>query len=401
MMDRLRSACLIALAAATGSAAPGDTWTDSLGRAFEGELVAVRGDDVIFVKPNGRRFLTPLAELSRQSQARLVGRLAAGTPASAGSVRPARLPAPANLGAAWPREVRLDGGSSAKVISQDRKNDRYVYESPNYRFTANARLTDDALRNLSVMFECTRSYAKALPLGMSGNPQGGGKFEILLFETAAGYERAGGTPGSGGCFVPGTGAVMVPMASLGLIRGSTGFRLDHRRKNHVLVHELAHQLSPVSFMQAGARGWFSEGVAEYIAATPYTWGRFCPDIYGNVVKEFVTGRGRNGSGGRALGTRLNAPPLRDFMLMDYREFSGPKANFNYGLALLVTHYFFHMQGGGDARRITDYLRGLRLGRSGERALEPLLGDRSFARLEEDISDRWGRLGVEIRFPDSR
>ena len=64
----------------------------------------------------------------------------------------------------WPHEVRLDGPVACKVISEDRKTQRYVYESPGYRFNCDARVTDDALRNFSVMFESIRKYAQQIPV---------------------------------------------------------------------------------------------------------------------------------------------------------------------------------------------------------------------------------------------
>ena len=85
------------------------------------------------------------------------------------------------------------------------------------------------------------------------------------------------------------------------------------------------------------------------------------------------------------------------MLMGYGEFTGANANFNYGLGLLLTHYFFHMEGGGKASRITNFLKGLQAGQSGEAALAPLLGGSNFEKLESEITAAWARNGVDIHF----
>ena len=296
----------------------------------------------------------------------------------------------------WPHEVRLDGPVTCKVISEDRKTQRYVYESPGYRFNCDARVTDDAVRNFSVMFETIRKYALQIPLSLGVSRERQGKLDVVLFARAMDYARAGGPPGTAGCYV--NGVVLVPMDSLGLKEGGTGFSLDStRRNNTVLVHELVHQLTPDAYMSAGARGWFSEGLAEYMAITPYNWGYFKPDIYGNVVKAYATGLGADGLGGRALGTDLTAPRLKDFLLMSYGQFSSPNGNFNYGLGLLLTHYFFHMEGGGKAFRITQFLKGLEAGLRGEASLAPLLGGSSYEKLEGEITAAWARMGVQIRF----
>lgn len=254
---------------------------------------------------------------------------------------------------------------------------------------------DDALRNFAVMFEATLKYAKALPLSMGGAAGADGRLQIRLFGTQAAYNAAGGPPGSGGLFT--RGAVFVPMESLGLKNVGTGYSLDIRRHNKVLVHELAHQLTPNAYFAPGAQGWFSEGLAEYLSITPYNWGYFSPDVHGNIVKAFATARGADGTGGRGIGTEIAAPKLHSFFLMPYGEFSGKNANFNYALGLLLTHYFFHMEDDGKATRIRKFLQGLLAGQQGETALLPLLGGGNYEKLESDITTAWARMGVNIHF----
>ena len=366
------------------------TWTNTLGRTFEAEFVRMDGGSVIFMAPNSRSFSTPLASLSVGDQM-VVKKQGIGTLAGPPGVAVA-----STFNRPWPREVRLDGPVVCKVISEDRKTQRYVYESSGYRFNCDARVTDDALRNFSVMFETIRKYALQIPLSLGVSRERQGKLDVVLFARAIDYARAGGPPGTAGCYV--NGVVLVPMDSLGLKEGGTGFSLDStRRNNTVLVHELVHQLTPDAYMSPGARGWFSEGLAEYMAITPYNWGYFKPDIYGNVVKSYVTATGADGLGGRGLGVDLTAPHLKHFLSMSYDQFSSPHGNLNYGLGLLLTHYFFHMEGGGKAFRITQFLKGLEAGKRGEASLAPLLGGGSYEKLEGEITAAWARMGVQIRF----
>ncbi|MBX3743654.1 MAG: hypothetical protein KF712_21895 [Akkermansiaceae bacterium] len=372
------------------------TWTDRFGRAFETEFVEMEGEKVVLSLPDGRTFTMAVADLSLSDRTDLQRQLSTSMPIRRAGQGPAAQPAVRNFGGPWPREVRMDGASACKVVLEDAKSGRFVYESPGYRFTADARITDDALRNFSVMFETTRKYARALPLSLSPGGRDG-KLDILLFGEMSGYIRAGGPPGSAGCYVPARNIVMVPMESLGLKKGGTGYSLDMKVSNLVLVHELAHQLTPAAYYAPGARGWFSEGLAEYMAATPYSWGYFAPDIHGNSVKAYVTSTGNNGLGGRNLGTRISAPRLRHLFLMDYSEFSGPNAGTNYALGLLVTHYFFHMEGGGRGARMRTFLEGLHGGASGEEAVKPLLGGGTYEKLEAEISAEWAKKGVMIRF----
>jgi hypothetical protein len=59
----------------------------------------------------------------------------------------------------------------------------------------------------------------------------------------------------------------------------------------------------------------------------------------------------------ALGTKIQLPPLKDFMFQEYDAFlENPKLN--YGCGLLITTYFFHIDGAGDAKRIKAFLQKL-------------------------------------------
>ena len=84
------------------------------------------------------------------------------------------------------------------------------------------------------------------------------------------------------------------------------------------------------------------------------------------------------------------------MLQSYGSFVA-NGNFNYGLGLLITTYFFHMDKDGDRVAISAFLKALREGKEGEEALEVLLQGRSWSEMEEQISAGWRGRGLRIRF----
>ena len=192
---------------------------------------------------------------------------------------------------------------------------------------------------------------------------------------------------------------MVPLTSLGVKKLGSSYTVDYGESNKTLPHELAHQLTDRFYYAKGARGWFSEGLAEYVGVTPYRSGNFSVSKTLRAAKDYATEYGREGNGGRALGDDINAPGLKKYMLQDYGSFTS-NSNFNYGLGLLITTYFFEIEGKGDRVAITAFLKALREGKQGEEALKELLQGRTYNELSKDISKGWKSRGVTINFANS-
>ncbi len=145
-------------------------------------------------------------------------------------------------------------------------------------------------------------------------------------------------------------------------------------------------------------GWFSEGIAEYVAVTPYRAGSFNVRTNFKPIVDYVTAYGKKDTGGRALGTDINLGSLETFMLMPYSVFTA-NPQFNYGCALLITNYFFHMDRNGDAARIKKFLAALNEGKEGQEALEVLLDGQSYQELEQEIAKAYSPKGVDFSFSE--
>ena len=172
--------------------------------------------------------------------------------------------------------------------------------------------------------------------------------------------------------------------------------LDRDKSSKTLPHELVHQLTPNRYYAPGSMGWFTEGIAEYVAVTPYRSGSFNVRSNFKPIVEYVTAYGKEGMGGRALGEIINLGSLKKFMLQPYSSFTG-NPQINYGCGLLITNYFFHMDREEDGARIKAFLKALNAGKKGEEALEVLLDGQTFEELEEEIHKAYSRKGVDINF----
>lgn len=392
----MRALPLLPLILTLAQAAEVRTWTDIQNRKIEATYVRAEGQTVILKLKDGREVPYPLAKLSTDD-GKYVEQTRTQTPTEAPVKEPDDTSKTPNFDTPWPERVKFSEDPEINTVEEDADKKRFIYESANYRYVCDARLGKTVVKSFAVMFEATHLYCRTMPLGINGGTKENGKHQILLFREFEDYVKAGGLPGSAGVFISGRNVVMVPLESLGVKPMGSGFMPDRDKDNNTLPHELTHQLTPGIYFAKGALGWFSEGIAEYVASTPYRSGAF--SVRGNQkdIFDYVTAHGSKEKGGRALGTKIQVPALKTFMLMPYSQFSGPTANFNYGMGLLITTYFLHMDGEGDGKRIKTFLKALHEGKDAEKSLDILLDGRTFEKLQEDIVKAWKRKGVDLTF----
>jgi hypothetical protein len=364
------------------------SWTDIQNRKIEATLLRVEDKTVILKLKDGREIPYPLAKLSLDDCKYVEESRVPLGPEKAGESL--------NFDMPWPERIKFSEDPEVNTVEEDAEKKRFIYESANYRYVCDVRLAKSVVKGFAVMFETTHLYCRSLPLAINGGKAGADKHQILLFEEFEDYVKAGGPPSSAGVFMSGKGVVMVPLTSLGVKPVGSSYMLDRDKSSKTLPHELVHQLTPEKYFEKGASGWFTEGLAEYVAVTPYRSGAF--SVRGNQkdIFDYVTGFGSKDMGGRALGTKIRLPALKSYMLQDYSEFLA-QPQLNYGCGLLITTYFCHLDGEGDGKRIKGFLKALHDGVEGEKSLDLLLDGRSFDQLEEDIAKAWSRKGVDFTF----
>lgn len=370
-------------------------WTDDQGRKVKAVLASIENGSALLLLPDGRELPYPLAKLSKIDQAfiKKYGLDGHEEETPDGNIEE---PVIDNFNDPWPDRVTFEGDPEIVTVTESPEESTFVYESANYRYNCDVRLSNSVVKGFAVLFEATHQFTRALPLAINGGKKIDGKYQIFLFETEESYNKAGGPPGSAGVFISGKNIIMVPLTSLGVRPVGSGYMLDRDKSNKTLPHELLHQLTPRRYYAKGAVGWFTEGLADYIGVTPYRSGSFNVKTNFKPIVEYVTAYGKDGNGGRAIGEEINLGPLKKFMLMPYSEFlANPQVN--YGCGLLITNYFFHMDREGDAARIKKFLQALNAGKQSEAALEVLLDGQTWLELEQDIAKAYSRKGVDFTF----
>ena len=397
------------------------TFTDEQGRKILANIVKVLEDKVeLKMEKNGKTYQVPLTRLSqadrdfiKEWQDAQEKEKAATDPVEdkepkvnkvvrqgSSSSMMAEYGLKENFDAEWPDRINSGFDVEINVFKEDASTKEFIYHSPNYEFISDVRLSKNVVNKFAALFEATREYCRELPISTIKAHVPGEKFrnKILLFETKETYIKNGGPPMSAGVFMSrgGNGIVMAPLSGLGVKKVGSGYMFDYKGSNKTLPHEITHQLTDREYYQAGARGWFSEGLAEYVANTPYRSGKYMVKTNLSSIKDYATGYGKDGRGGRALGEKISAPDLQTYMLQSYANFVG-NANFNYGMGLLITYYYFHWDNDGDRSNMNAFLKALKEGKKGDEALNVLLNGRSWDEMEKQIMKAWRSRGVRITF----
>ncbi len=368
-------------------------WTDDQGRNTKATLLRVDNDNAILQMPDGREIPFPMAKLSKNDQLWIKNYSQEQEQTEKKEVSEPKL----NFDDPWPDRIRFDEDPQITVAKEDKENKEFIYESANYRFNCNVMLAQSLVKNFAVMFETTHEFVRTLPVALDGGTKKNGKYEIFLFETEAEYHAAGGPPGSAGVYIGGKNIVLVPLTSVGVKKAGSKYLVDRTESSKTLPHELVHQLTPNPYYAEGSMGWFTEGIAEYVAVTPYrNSGTFSVKSNTRPFIEYVTAYGDRGMGGRALGKEIRIGSLKSYMLQSYSSFTN-NAGLNYGVGLLITNYFFHMDREEDGARIKKFLKALREGTTGEAALNVLLDGQTWEELEADIIKAYSSKGVRFTF----
>lgn len=369
------------------------TWVTKEGKQIEALLVDSHDTEVSIRLRSGRETTLALSELE-QYDLNYIQTWKASLPAWQEQHIQANI---TPFSAPWPKRITTPIKQEITIVSEDSEQKRFIYQSQHYEYICDVRLSKSVISKFALLFESTHNYCRSLPLKLEKPLRARQKrLPIILCESMESYHQMGGPPGSAGVFMSSRNLVMVPLPSIGVKKVGSGYMIDHKKNNHTLPHELTHQLTDRAYYRTGARGWFSEGLAEYVAATPYRSGKHSLNSQTTAVKSYATEFGRKNDGGRGIGDKIDMPRLKTFMTMSYSQFL-QNGNKNYALGLMLTHYFIHWDGEEDRASLNAFLESLRSNEPTDKALGKLLNGRSFEQLELEFAKAWRSRGIKISF----
>lgn len=336
------------------------TWTNTDGRTMVAKFSGIEGETAVFQMANGQEAKVPLARLSPQDREFIKNQGATGTPPAPA----ARVPIEKRT---WPQDITVPPKSIEVKLVEDKPLEKiYRYHSEAFEFVAQDKLAESVMKEVSRVFEGTRTLVDALPWGVHPEPPRDlGFFQAKLFVTRDAYEaelkRTFGPAApnnTGGLYFSGDRIFRVPFPSIGLVmRGKTWFMDFSRFSNDVLVHEITHQMMHdyLPFLPQ----WISEGCAEYTRMLPYQAGTFHAASHKRGINEYIKKQLSFATKGLAeLGSpsgHMNMKPETWEEKFD----SGVEAQHRiYGYSCLLVYYFCHLDGDGKGTRFLKYFDAL-------------------------------------------
>ena len=361
------------------------TWTLPGVAPFEAELVAADGLRATLLVPGRGKTVIPFARMSA-ADVDYVHQWREQHPRAA-AIDPERM-------APWPTEASAENIEVQMVGEEGAAATRWRYESAHFAIESDLKLPVAVVREIAAVFEATRAALIALPLGLLlGNEKE--KFSVLMISNAVDYGKAGGNAGSGGTFNGETRQMLVLLPNLGIKPGSSALSVDFQRNIFVLKHEVTHQI--LGRWNRFLPMWLNEGLAECMAATPYTRGRYTFQGLDGALHDYLL-KWRTNPDQRDL---LFIPPAR-LMTLDLEQWNqgvaAQSAYPYYNSAALLTSYFLHVDDHGDSADLAAFFEDIRHGMPIEEA-EPkhLLRGRTRESLAGEVQAYGRKLGVTVKF----
>ncbi|MDB6118161.1 MAG: hypothetical protein JWO08_1942 [Verrucomicrobiaceae bacterium] len=299
------------------------------------------------------------------------------------------------LSADWPRSVALQGTPAVSIIERTSISGRqYAMQTEHYEFQSDAQVGADVVREMARVFEATYELNKLLPLRLHPEPEKGRpRFVARLFSKDRDYFAAGGMQGSAGTYSRDQACILVPISSMGVKMVNGRMQTERTENTETLIHEVTHQMMN-TWLPLVPR-WYAEGSADYIAMADYVHGRFFLNQMEDRLRRYLKRRGQQGD------TFMMLRPA-ELMTLDAKTWSmalasnAGGASQNYASATLLTYYFYHLDGKGDAAGMLKYLRAIERGApEAEASATHLLRGRSMAQLESDVTDAFERRGIKV------
>lgn len=298
---------------------------------------------------------------------------------------------PAWAQARWPASVAAES-YEVKLVAPFSANVAATYASPHFLIPSEMKLPLGVVRDLAAVFESTRAAVRAAPLGFTtaAEPK---QYLVRLCASAASYAAAGGASGTGGMFSGRELLILLPNINIQPTTNVLG--AEHTRHLFVLKHETVHLITATQHLPLPP--WLNEGLAETFAAAPYIRGRYTFTGLDSALHDYLL-KWRRTPDSRTL--RLIPPSkLMTLTAADWqRQLAALSAYDLYNSSALLTHWFLHHDGKGDAAGLAAYLDALRIDYSPvESEQKHLLRGRTYGEIDTEVKTLARRMALDAQW----
>lgn len=380
------------------TSAPIRNWKSNDGKAIQASFVSLQGDQVEIKMANGSLFKVPLNRFSAEDQQ--YAQAQAYKSVSTDAPNSSALPAASKT---WPRMVALESKPEIVVVKESPETKEYIYKSPHYEFQCDSKLGANVVREFGRLFEATWLLNCLLPLDLKPEPEKlRTSYLARLFTGKSDYMAAGGVEGSGGIYMSGKKALMVPLSSLGVKMAGSRVILEggNDDDNATLIHEITHQM--MNRWLGLLSTWMIEGAAEYAEIPEYDGsGKFNFIGIERRLKKYA----ERMNGWQGSGKEFKMLDLEELMGLDGARWANAlvtgQATQNYGSAGMLTYFFYHMDGEGDGANIIAFYQAVKMAKTKDElkaaTLKHLMRERSYAQLADDVKKGFRKEGIDILF----
>ena len=289
----------------------------------------------------------------------------------------------------WPAAAVAEN-FEVHLVNEDRQTGTAAYASPHFQIASEIKLPLGVVGDLAAVFEATRVAVRSLPLGLDAAAEPPA-YHVRFIASAESYAAAGGPPGSGG-FYDGRGMLLL-LPNLGIQKSTNGLTLAHQQNLFVLKHEVTHQIMRAwnPFLPV----WLREGLAECVAATPYTRGRYTFSGLDASLRDYLL-KWRKTKDQRSL-RLIPAGQLLPLSDRQWEEQVKALAAYDhYNSAALLVHWLLHYDGRGDAAGLAEYFASMADSEPPPDAVERfLLRGRTPAQIDEQLHALCRKMAIQI------
>lgn len=301
--------------------------------------------------------------------------------------------------ASWPTKFKPHRAAPIKLIQKGSDGKPFIYRTQHFELRSSTPLSEHNLSKFATTAESVPAVLTRLPLPLLSMPQDKtGKpslAKVLIYPDEATFLEAGGVIGAAGYYNGWKQAIMLRADTFLNPPPPAGSKLPPKANYDLLVHEFTHLCMHRDLAYLPV--WFTEGTAEYLAATHENKGIYQFTNITSLISRHIK---------RCLPldkAEIVLPGIVETMSLTHQSWqqrikhNPVEDNYRpYATSLLLVHSLFH---GGEKRRnnTKTFLENIRKRQPLLEQVEILIPAAEREALQKKIVTYWKGRGLRIKF----